>query len=304
MQRWSFDTIDPPDDATDPGAVGGGGAWYPPLIDAARGLTYWGTGNAVPWPGTLDAPNGTSRPGPNLYASSVVAVAMKDGALAWHYQDKPHDIFDWDFQNTPLIVRSATSSGADLIIAAGKTGAVVALDPQSGKVAWRTKVGMHMNDELTEFPAQSVLIYPGVLGGVMSPLAYADGVVYAPSVDLPMSYDGSVLVPGVSGGTGVVTAIDVRDGSVRWTAPTKSACYGAATIANDLVLTSDENGRVYAFARDTGKEVWHYDAPGGINAPLVVLKNELLIPVGIGLGVLISLRLSATDTMPGGSAEP
>jgi glucose dehydrogenase len=301
-QRWSFDTVDSNNTLmTDPDAYGGGGAWYPPLIDSKRGLTYWGTGNPVPWPFTPDSANPGTRPGsPNLYTSSVVALDLKEGAYRWHYQDQPHDIFDWDFQATPLLARGASPSGEDVVIGAGKTGTVAALDPQTGKLLWRTKVGKHMNDELAEYPQQSITIYPGVLGGVMSALAYADGVVYVPSVDLPLNYAGTLLIPGVTGGTGTLTAIQVTDGKVLWTAPIASACYGAATIANDLVLTSDENGRVYAFARATGKEVWHFDAPGGgINAPIVVTGDTLLIPVGINTGMLLAMSLDATGSSSG-----
>jgi outer membrane protein assembly factor BamB len=301
-QRWSFDTIESKTTLmTDPDAYGGGGAWYPPLIDSKRGLTYWGTGNPVPWPLTPDPSNRGTRAGsPNLYTCSVVALDLKDGAYRWHYQDQPTDIFDWDFQITPLLARAASPSGEDLLIGAGKTGAVVALDPQTGKLLWRTKVGKHMNDELSEYPQQSITIYPGVLGGVMSALAYADGVVYVPSVDLALNYDGALLIPGVTGGTGTLTAIQVSDGKVLWTAPIRSACYGAATIANDLVLTSDENGRVYAFARETGKEMWHFDAPGGgINAPIVVTGDTLLIPIGVNTGTLLAMSLDATGSSSG-----
>lgn len=305
LQRWSFDTIDSPDIWGDPEVNGGGGAWYPPLIDAQRGLTYWGTGNPVPWPGTADKPHGGSRPGPNLYTSSLVAVGISDGKLAWHYQDKPHDIFDWDFQITPVLVRAAAQSGGDRVIGAGKTGAVVALDAQTGELLWRTKVGRHENDELTEYPAQSITIYPGVLGGVMSALAYAEGVVYTASVDASLNYDGNLLLPEVSG-KGALTAIDVNDGRVLWAAPLRGAGYGSATIANDLVLTADETGRVYAFARASGEEVWHYDAPAGINAPLVIAGDDLLIGVGMDRGEVIALNLHPPDKPTGaaGSMAP
>ena len=303
--RWCFDRIDSADAWGNAEANGGGGAWYPPLIDPELGLCYWGTGNPVPWPGTVTQPNGGSRPGPNLYTSSVVALGARDGKLAWHYQDRPHDIFDWDFQVTPVLVRADAQSGGDRVIGAGKTGAVVALDAQTGELLWRTKVGKHENDELTAFPAQSITIYPGVLGGVMSALAYADDVVYAASVDASMSYDGNLLLPEISG-TGALTAIDVRDGSVLWSSLLRGAGYASATIANDLVLTADETGRVYAFARATGAELWRYDAPAGINAPLVVAGDQLLIAVGMDLGVVIALSLQANEPPEGaaGASAP
>ena len=57
-------------------------------------------------------------------------------------------------REVPVRVRAQDQSGAAVVIGAGKTGAVVAFDAQSGKLLWRTKVGKHMHDELTEFPAQ------------------------------------------------------------------------------------------------------------------------------------------------------
>jgi hypothetical protein len=112
-------------------------------------------------------------------------------------------------------------------------------------------------------------------------------------------------LPNVSGGTGTLTALDVRDGKPLWTAQLAGACYGAATLANDLVLTSDEHGRVYAFAKKTGQEVWHYDAPGGINAPLAVAGEDLIVSVGVDRGLLIGLSLRAGTSVtppPDGAA--
>jgi outer membrane protein assembly factor BamB len=291
--RWKFDTIDSADSWGDAVQNGGGGAWYPPLIDSERKRTYWGTGNPLPWPGTPEQPSGASRPGPNLYTSSLLALDMSSGALAWYHQERAHDMFDWDFQNTPLRVRAARhGSFGEMVIGSGKTGTVVALDADSGTLLWRTAVGRHENDQLDELPSDAaVTIYPGALGGVLTPLAYAEGVVFVPVIDLGTDYSGSSFLPDLGGGRGALVALDVRDGTQLWSAPLPAPCYGAATVVNDLVLTSDANGRVYAFARDSGAEVWHYDAPTGINAPLAVAGDLLLVPAGVTEGELIALRL-------------
>ena len=82
------------------------------------------------------------------------------------------------------------------------------------------------------------------------------------------------------------------DGSALWSVELPDPCYGAATVVNDLVLTSTETGLVVALARDSGEELWRYQAPGGINAPLAVAGDLLLVPVGVGnAGMLIALRL-------------
>lgn len=81
---WSFDTVDSKDIWGNPAVNSGGGAWYPPAIDSATGIMYWGIGNAGPWPGTKDFPNGSSRPGNNLYSSSndyLINIENKDNSI-------------------------------------------------------------------------------------------------------------------------------------------------------------------------------------------------------------------------------
>jgi glucose dehydrogenase len=285
--RWRFDTVDSEDAWGNPDVNGGGGAWYPPLIDPMRGLTFWGTGNPLPWPGTPDHPGGSSRPGPNLYTSSVVALGLEDGALAWYHQERAHDLFDGDFQNSPIHVRTPAGES---IIGSGKTGTVVSLAVEDGALQWRAKVGEHQNDE-QELSGEPIEILPGALGGVLTPPAYADGVVYVPVVDLVSSFTSTSFSVDFAQAKGVLVALDARDGSELWSVQLPAAAYGAATVVNDLVLTSDASGRVYAFARDSGEEVWHFDAGGGINAPLAVAGDLVLIPVGLDNPALIALRL-------------
>jgi len=81
--RWSFDTVDSTDLWGDAATNSGGGAWFSPLIAPDYGLSYWGIGNPAPFPGTQTEPLGGSRPGPNLYTSSIVAVGLNDGMLSW-----------------------------------------------------------------------------------------------------------------------------------------------------------------------------------------------------------------------------
>ena len=76
--------------------VGGGSVWMAPSYDSDTGLLYVGTGNGGPWmPDT--------RPGDNLYTTSVVAVDVKDGAITGHHQYHWNDAWDWDEVSTPLI---------------------------------------------------------------------------------------------------------------------------------------------------------------------------------------------------------
>jgi alcohol dehydrogenase (cytochrome c) len=66
--------------------------------DPALNLTYWGVGNPGPdW-------NGDRRAGDNLYSDSVVALDPDTGKLKWHYQFSPHDEFDFDAVQVPVLV--------------------------------------------------------------------------------------------------------------------------------------------------------------------------------------------------------
>ena len=67
----------------------GGGAWYPPAIDTTTGTMYWGIGNPAPFPGATGYPLGSSRPGPDLYTDSTVALDAATGALRWYSQATP-----------------------------------------------------------------------------------------------------------------------------------------------------------------------------------------------------------------------
>ena len=65
------------------------------------------------------------------------------------------------------------------------------------------------------------------------------------------------------------------------------------TVVNDLVITSTIGGLVLAFNRQTGAEVWRFQGPNGVNAPITAVDNQLFIPFGIGPGVaqIVALRL-------------
>lgn len=282
VTRWSFDTIDSPDLWGDPEHNSGGGAWYPPTVDRARGITYWGTGNPGPLPGLPpDIRVGETRPGDNAYTSGVLAIGLEHGELRWFHQEQKHDLFDWDFQNPPILVHgSDLGGGSDLLIGSGKTGTVVGLDAETGAVRFRTKVGLHQNDELTELPDEGIVVAPGLFGGVLTPPAYADGVVYVPVVNFPARFSPTSSEFAELKASGEVTATDVRDGSVLWTHVLPEAALGAATVVNDLVIVSDANGVIYALARADGATVFEYATHGGINAPISVAGNLLLVPVG------------------------
>jgi outer membrane protein assembly factor BamB len=297
---WSFNTVDSPDIWGNKDVNSGGGCWYTPAVDVNTNTFYWGIANPAPWPGTKDFPNGSSRPGPNLYTDSMVALDAKTGKLQWYTQVYPHDNLDLDFEASPILA-SAKIAGVqqDIVIGAGKVGRVVAFNRKTGAILWETFVGTHQNDQLANVPSNNVTrVYPGSLGGVETPMAYADGVVYVPVLNLYSQYTPSASAAGQSfnEGTGELVAIDANTGKILWDKTFPSINVGGATVVNDLVFTATFDGMVYAFKRDTGEQVWSYQAPGAINAWPAFAGDTMLLPVGLAspFPVLMAFKLGAS----------
>ena len=77
--------------------TGGASIWLTGSYDPESNLTYWGVGNPGPdW-------NGDNREGDNLYSNSVVALDADTGKLKWHFQFSPHDEFDYDAVQIPVL---------------------------------------------------------------------------------------------------------------------------------------------------------------------------------------------------------
>ena len=305
--KWSFNTVKDGNLWGHPDVNSGGGAWYPPAVDTASGTTYWGIGNPAPFPGTPDYPNGSSRPGPNLYTDSEIALD-NSGQLKWYAQPISRDLRDYDFEAPPILTTAMVNGASrDMVIGAGKAGYVVGFDRSTGEQLWKTSVGRHQNDNLQSYPADTPLeVYPGATGGVETPMALADGTVYVPVVNLATDFTASTFsVRKPATGAGELDAIDAATGTVLWKADLDSPDYGGATVAGDLVFTSTFAGDVQAFDRASGKQVWSWRAPGGINGFISVAGDILLVPVGLASSPqLVALKIGASATGAQPIAQP
>ena len=77
--------------------TGGASVWMQGNYDTESGLAFFGTGNGGPWmPDT--------RPGDNLYSSSVVAIDVETGAIKGYHQYHWNDAWDWDEVSAPLLI--------------------------------------------------------------------------------------------------------------------------------------------------------------------------------------------------------
>jgi outer membrane protein assembly factor BamB len=301
-QLWHFDTV--PQNLWSAENVSintGGGLWYAPAFDE-HGSMYIGVGNPGPFPGTSQFPWGSSRPGPNLYTDSIVKLNASTGKLQWYYQLTPHDLYDHDLQDPPIL---ATIAGRQVVLAAGKGGFVLALDVQSGRLLWKRSVGVHnghdednlyaMKHEYSRLSTPET-VYPGELGGVIAPMATNGPTVFVPVVNhsVTIASQGETQENGPI--TGELVALDIATGRVKWARKLPSAAFGATTAVNDIVFTTDFEGDLFALDAETGNAVWEAKLPAGSNTGVTVSGNTLLAPAGLPEGAgqqaaLVAYRL-------------
>ena len=286
----------------------GGGLWHPPAFDS-NGDVYIDVANPAPWPGTNKFPWGSSRPGPDPHTNTLLKLNREDGKIIWERQVLPHDVFDWDLQLPPILAKDGSR---DLVLAAGKQGYVYAIDADSGTIVWKKPVGIHnghdqdnepaLEGQYDSMPKLPITVLPGILGGVETQMAFADGVVYAPIVNVPVLFktqeDLALQIPK---GTGEMVALTVGDGSVKWKRNLAQPAYGAATVSNDLVFTTTFEGKVIALDRDTGSVVWEKQMPAGTNATVAIVGDTLITAASFPQSkaqqaVIIAYRLGATGS--------
>jgi outer membrane protein assembly factor BamB len=259
----------------------GGGLWYPPSVDS-QGRVFLGVANPAPFPLTAKSPNGSSRPGPNLYTDSLVALDGDTGKVLWYQQVTAHDLRDLDFQVSPIVTtENVGGTQTEVVIGAGKSGKVVAFRADDGKRLWTLNVGKHQND-VGPLPKKAITVCPGALGGVETPMALNAGLLYVPWVDLCMKEGSTGFGGGFSfaGGKGGLAAVDASTGKVVWSHKYPTLAVGAATIANDVVFTETYDGTIYAYNAKTGAKVWSVKAPNGINSFPAITKTMFIVGAG------------------------
>jgi outer membrane protein assembly factor BamB len=279
--RWRFNTIKSPWKV--PFLAAGGGAWYTPSV--AGNVIYWGIANPLPWGGSRKYPNGAAFAGPALYTDSLLALNATTGKLLWYDQVTTHDVRDHDFQLPPIL---GFVGKTPAVFGGGKGGVVIAWNRATHKRIWESEVGVHRNDA-GPLPTHRVLICPGLLGGILTPMAYAQNTLFVPVVDLCMrgsatGYEDLGAVNVTKRGKGEFVAIDAATGRHIWTRKLPQPDFSCATVANGVVFTATYDGSVYGLDTATGATLWRAQTPSRINSCPALAGDTLLVGAGVAKG--------------------
>ncbi|MEQ1884769.1 MAG: PQQ-dependent dehydrogenase, methanol/ethanol family [Bryobacteraceae bacterium] len=177
-EAWRFYTIpgkgEPGNEtwAGDSWMHGGASVWVTGSYDPETNLTYWGIGNPGP------DYNSDVRGGDNLYSDCVVALDADTGKLKWYFQFTPHDDFDYDAVQVPVLADvNWQGQPRKLMLWANRNGYFYALDRVTGKflkgtafvkVTWAKgldEVGRPMRVAGAVPTAQGTEIFPSQTGG-------------------------------------------------------------------------------------------------------------------------------------------
>ncbi len=106
----------------------GGNPWGGISADLEREILYVATGNAGRFY------EGTTRPGNNKYANSIVAIDIKNKKLLWEFQEIEHDIWNLDIASPPILTSiRRKDKQIDVVVVPTKFGNTLVLDRLTGK---------------------------------------------------------------------------------------------------------------------------------------------------------------------------
>src|SRR5262249_12977814 len=260
---------------------GGGSVWVTGSYDPAFNLTYWGVGNAGP-----DF-NPAQRPGDNLYTDSVVALDADTGRLRWHFQFTPHDAYDYDSVQIPVLADITWNGGpVKAILWANRNGFYYILNRENGrflmgkpfvKVNWASGFDERGRPIQTPQPA-GLPTYPGVQGGTnwYSP-SYSPrtGLFYLSAwEDYAHVFQG---VPATFREGSYFTGGNIRQFTP---APDAPAVPGLRRGPINNWTEAVANGAIIALDPSTGEQKWKFDMTDVSDSGILTTASDLLFTGG------------------------
>jgi alcohol dehydrogenase (cytochrome c) len=297
--QWRFWTIPGPGEfgsASWPGDAylhGGGTTWMPGTYDPQLNTLYWTTSNAAP-----DFV-GDSRPGDDLYTACVLALDPDTGKLKWYFQFTPHDLFDYDATETPVLLDTEENgSMRHLLVQANRNGFFYVLDRIDGrflratpfveKLNWATGMDAAGRPILTgRIPtAEGTNICPGIDGATnwfspsYNPVTGLFYVMALESCNLFLSkpeefvqgqtfYNTGTVLPRGERPQKILLAIAVASGKRAWSYPQTgpgNSWGGTLSTAGGLVFFADDANSFEAVEATSGRALWHFNTGQNIRA--------------------------------------
>ncbi|MGH9373617.1 MAG: PQQ-dependent dehydrogenase, methanol/ethanol family [Vicinamibacterales bacterium] len=262
--------------------TGGAPIWVTGSYDPVLNLTYWGTGN--PGPDWYPA----QRPGDNLYSDSVIAVDPDTGEMKWHFQFTPHDAYDFDAVQIPVLVdMDWNGRPAKLMLWANRNGFFYVLDRATGaflfgkpfvKVNWASGLD-ERGRPLQTPPADGEPIWPGVQGGTnwYSP-SYSPrtGLMYVPTWENYAAIIRRQAVKYEPGGRGFT------GGGWKTLTPLPDAPGTPALRRGAFNLWTEATGTGAVIALDprTGVPVWKFEMTDVTDSGILTTASDLLFTGG------------------------
>ncbi|HTZ82677.1 MAG TPA: PQQ-binding-like beta-propeller repeat protein [Candidatus Acidoferrales bacterium] len=298
-QKWRFWTIPGPGEFGSeswPGKsylYGGGTTWMPGTYDPALNTLYWTTSNAAP-----DFV-GETRPGDDLYTACVVALDADSGKLKWYFQFTPHDLYDYDATETPVLIDTRENGATrHLLVQADRNGFFYLLDRTSGKflratrfvekLNWAKEIDSSGRPVLSgRIPsAEGTYICPGIEGATnwFSPsynpgtrlfyfMALENCNIYfakpKPFTQGETYYNTGTKRPPDEAGKKILLAYSVSNGKLVWQYPQvgrADSWGGTLTTAGDLLFFADDAGSLEAADAAKGHPLWHFNTGQRIDA--------------------------------------
>ena len=224
----------------------------------------------------------------------------------------------WSVDLVPAGERNASASGGGIAYEGGRVfvttgyGELVALDVQRGAVLWRQRVGAPIGGAPT---VSNGMVYVTDRGANGYAVRAADGKLMwqASGIKQPTGVMG-VAAPATEGNlvvfpfaSGQMLAVDTQTGVENWSGQVAGNRVGRAVafirdvsgepvIAGNMVLAGTSSGRIAAFDRTTGQQIW--SAREGAVSPVLPVGNAVfavndqnqLIRLDIATGGLVWAR--------------
>ena len=299
-EAWRFWTIPGPGENGSqswPGDMylhGGGTTWMPGTYDPDLNTIYWGTSNPSP---DFD---GSVRLGDDLYTSSLLALEPDTGKLKWYFQFNPHDLYDYDGVQTPVLV-NATFKGQSrkLVVTANRNGFLYILDRTDGTYLYSKQFSESLNwangiDEKGRpisnnlIPDEKgVTVCPGYSGATnwYSPSYDPDtNIFYFRSLEACSLFKaktepfaegngyystGAERAQGKTPNARYLNAFDLNKLEFAWRSPLPGegqAVAGVMSTAGGLVAFGNDARQFEIDDARTGKKLWTYDLPQPMHA--------------------------------------